>query len=1478
MHNSITITGARQHNLNDVSVEIPIGKLTVVTGVSGSGKSTLAFDTLYAEGQRRYVESFSAYARQFLERMDRPDVEAVDGVLPAVAIDHRNHIRSARSTVGTVTEIADYLKVFYARAATLFCDGCGQEVTFDSPGLAAKKSVDKDYDQPILIGFPFNPERCGGPELAEAYLRGRGYFRVASADGQTIHRIDTNPDILETASDVIVIQDRIRPTQTNHSRLVEAFEQAMREGLGQAVVIKGQDLQLFSNRLHCADCDRSYSHAVPALFGYNTPVGACPPCNGFGRVIGLDIELCVPDPRRSLSQGAVRPWTTPRGRRNRYKMNTYCRTVGIPLDVPWEDLTTDARQRIIDGDPDHRWRGLQGWFKRLERKAYKMHVRVFLSRYRGYFPCEDCKGKRLRTETLRWRVSGLNLAEFNDLPIERALKHMQTVQLPPSIERALKTVYEEITSRLEYLVDLGLDYLSLSRSSRSLSGGEVQRVNLTTALGSRLVGTLYVLDEPSVGLHARDNDRLLNVLRKIRDLGNTVVVVEHDEEIIRGADHIIDMGPGPGTAGGNVVFSGPPSRITRSAQSVTGRYLKKTRDKTLAARSTQAHQGLCTVQNAHEHNLKNIDFSFPHGQLTCVTGVSGSGKSTLVVETLYRGLLRSRGEPTERPGLHNRIDGADDFDDIVLIDATPVSKSARSNAATYLKAWDPIRKLFAAEEESQHQGFSPSTFSFNVRGGRCDVCEGSGVERVEMQFLSDVFLQCEACGGTRFQPDVLSVTHQGLSINDVLMLTATDATDRFQHAPAVARALEPLIRVGLGYLRLGQPLNTLSVGEAQRLKLAAGFRDRKKSKKKASKHLLFILDEPTSGLHLHDVQLLIDNLKELCETGHTVVVVEHHLDVIRAGQHVVDLGLEGGERGGGIVVQGPPDTIAACPQSHTGRWLRAETKRRKSRPRPPKPRDHIAVRGARVHNLCNLDVTIPHGQRTVVTGPSGSGKSSLAFDVLFAEGQRRFIDCLSPYARQYLPQVARPELDELEGIPPTVAIEQRTTRWGRRTTVATVTEIYQFLRLLYARVGIQHCHRCQTAVQGLTPSELEQGIASQHAGKTITLTAPVVRRRKGWHKEVIARAAKLGHKTIRIDGSFRALDKSITLTRYQEHDIEYVFLSDVLIQKRAGGEQIETPLQHALREGRGTCYVLEASGKAPLYRYSLDLYCSSCQIGFDHPEPRLFSFHGTRSGACRTCDGAGIEETTENTPERPCVACEGGRLGPVARSVLISGLGIHQVAQKTPPQLKDWLDNLQWDKRAFLIAEPIVREIRERCDFLTRVGLNYLSLNRDGHTLSGGEAQRVRLAAQLAAQLSGVLYVLDEPTIGLHPHDNDRLLSALDSLQQRGNTVVIVEHDRATMESADLIIDMGPGGGTQGGRIMAIGNPTSIRNDPQSPTGQWLQHNQAPTLQPREEGPDFITLSNVRRHNIDGLQVRIPVGRLTVVTGVSGSGKSTLVR
>jgi excinuclease ABC subunit A len=1318
------------------------------------------------------------------------------------------------------------------------------------------------------VGFTFDAHEFGGAELAMAYLRGRGYFRVQPANVK-MRRLDLGDgEALLSKGPVLVIQDRVKASTKNRSRLIEAIEYAMAHGGHQCVIVAKNQHHTFTNLLHCSACNLNYPSAVPALFSFNTPAGACTECNGFGRVVDIDVDLCVPDRRVSLEKGAIVPWNTKRTRRHYRKMRNYCESASIPLAIPFSELSAEQVEKVINGDPEHRWRGLRGWFERLKRKAYRMHVRVFLARYRGYFPCPECEGRRYRSEALRWRLGGHNLAQFCQLPLDDALLHLHQLSLPEDLETAVSMVLDEVVNRLTYLVDVGLGYLTLDRQSRTLSGGEVQRVNLTTALGSELVGTLYVLDEPSVGLHPRDNDRLIQILRRIRDLGNTLLVVEHDEAIIRGADHIIDLGPKAGTQGGYIVYDGPSAKLLSSKESLTAQYLlRKTPE--LSAKAPRATHEL-SILGARANNLKNIDVHIPVGLLTCITGVSGSGKSTLVVDTLYRGLKRLRGEPTETPGAHEAIVGHEIFEQIVLVDASAVSSSPRSNSATYLKVWDPIRKIFAREEAALQRGYGPSIFSFNTRGGRCEVCEGSGFERVEMQFLSDVYLTCDACNGSRFKHEVLEVTHRGKNIADILEMTADEAAGFFDDVLPVKRRLVPLQRVGLGYLRLGQALSTLSGGEAQRLKLASGLQKMRKSRSGS----LYILDEPTTGLHLKDVEVLCDNLEELTRAGHTVLVIEHHLDVIRNADYIIDLGPEGGNEGGEVIATGNPSQIAKCPDSHTGAWLKQAPKAPTPVPPPENVATEIRIKGAREHNLKNVDLTLPRGRMTVITGPSGSGKSSLAFDVLFAEGQRRFIDCLSPYARQYLPQAHRPDLDELSGIPPTIAIEQRSTRTGRRSTVATITEIYHFLRLLFARVGRQHCHVCGQQVQGLSLSQLQLQIQRAHDGHQITLMAPVVKRRKGWHKEVLARATKQGHAFVRVDGDLVDPSSSLELGRYQEHNIDYVTLKDHRVAAKKDDAAFTEALAKALDDGNGTCYVLDSeSGEESTY--SLELYCTNCSIGFSPPEPRLFSFHGKGSGACRYCEGQGV---LDDEGWVPCGNCCGSRLGPLARSVLIQEKSIDQLTALTPKRLAAWVEQLTLEERDSIVAAPITRELEQRCRFLDDVGLDYLTLDRAGNTLSGGESQRVRLASQLASELSGVLYVLDEPTIGLHPSDNERLLEALNRLRARGNTVVVVEHDRATMEQADLIVDMGPGGGHRGGEVIAQGSFRSICENSDSVTGKWLASPAPPVRVERAVPTEFIELNGASLHNLQDLNVRFPAGRFTVVTGVSGSGKTTLVR
>ena len=1014
----------------------------------------------------------------------------------------------------------------------------------------------------------------------------------------------------------------------------------------------------------------------------------------------------------------------------------------------------------------------------------------------------------------------------------------------------------------------------------------MQRVNLTTAIGSALVNTLYVLDEPSVGLHSRDNDRLMGILERLRANRNTIVVVEHDDSIIARADHVIDLGPGPGRDGGRIVYEGPPSGLTGATdKSATARYMSAPELRVgLKRRRPVDLQHALILKGATQNNLKNIDVAIPLGILTVVTGVSGSGKSTLIVDVLYRGLMRMRGHAVAQAGAHERIDGADAIGEIVVVDQSPVGTTPRSNPATYVKAFDAIRKLFATQERAQRLGFLAGTFSFNTQGGRCDSCEGNGFERVEMQFLSDCFVVCERCDGRRYNDEVLSVKLRGMSIGDVLDMTVDEAAVFFEDDGNIERRLDVVRKVGLGYLRMGQPLNTLSGGESQRLKLASHLVAR--SNNQGS---LFLFDEPTTGLHLADVRHLVGNLQELTDLGNTVVVIEHHLDLISQADHIIDLGPEGGDGGGTIVATGSPRQIAGCPSSHTGRYLQkafdfAEAPGT-AEPHPPRPITYLApaelvVCNARVHNLQNISVRIPRDQLVVITGPSGSGKSSLAFDILFAEGQRRFIDCLSPYARQYVQQLGRPDIDELHGVPPTVCISQRTSRGARSSTVATMTEIYHYLRLLYARIGQQHCHRCGARVSGLSPQDLIDRIVANHDGEKVRLLAPVVRGRKGFHKEAFKRARAEGHDEIRVDDEILPLARVTPLSRFQEHDVELVIARWKISSRRKS--TVVRYVERGLELGDGTVYVLSGSKTRPR-KYSLDLYCPDCAVGFDPPDPRLFSFT-SKAGACRRCGGSGNDTDIDEelSIERPCPSCGGSRLNKVARAVKLGEISISDAVKMTPGQLMNALETLELSERQRTIGGPAMLEAAARCRFLVQVGLDYLTLDRGAHTLSGGEAQRTRLASQLSTHLRGVLYVLDEPTIGLHPADNDVLLDTLQELVTRGNTVVVVEHDDDTILRADHVIDMGPGGGIHGGHVISQGTVETILNDENSLTGRCLRNSaiqrsrndarliDADTLRLKLHGVDYRNLSQV--------EAEIPLGRMTVVTGVSGSGKSSLVR
>ena len=944
---AIQVRGARVHNLKNISFTIPHNAITVVTGVSGSGKSSLAFDTLYAEGQRRYIESLSAYARQFLERIEKPDVDEITGIAPAISIRQKNSTRNPRSTVATATEIYDYLRLLYARVGHTFCVNDGEEVRKDTLDEIAAKVMALPQGRRFYVLYQLNLTPDPAPIAAGAHpetvaprgrkapkpnpdaarealisLRKRGFNRLYQAG--RVFEFSTPEELLDVdfTKPVYVLVDRLALAPDIRSRLVDSIEICYREGRGEAILefvpdsstgMPGERLT-FSERFACRKCGTLYQEPEPRLFSFNNPYGACPRCQGFGNTIDFDLDRVIPDKGKSLNDGAIEPWTKPRFRQLVIEMRRFAKVKGIPLDVPFRDLTAAQREAIIEGDRKEDFVGVKGFFAWLERKKYKLHVRVFLSRYRGYATCPECNGTRLRVEARAVKIAGRSITEVCQMTVKEARPFFENLQLSPSETTIAEKVLEEIQQRLRFLDEVGLDYLTLDRLTSTLSGGETQRIQLATSLGSNLVGALYVLDEPSIGLHPRDTNRLIQILKGLRDLGNTLLVVEHDPDTMLAADNILDLGPGAGEHGGNLIFAGTRDQMLADPRSLTGRYLRGDLRIPVPARRRKPQGKFLRIYGARSHNLKNIDLMIPLGLLVAVTGVSGSGKSTLVYDVLYKALqaLRTGGNWKE---CCERIEGDAGLNGVEMIDQSPIGRTPRSNPATYMKAFDPIREVFAATPEARTRGLAPGHFSFNIPGGRCEACQGDGTVTVEMRFLADVELICEECRGTRYKSSVLDVRYKEKNVHDVLQMTVREALTFFAPYPKVTSRLRVLEEVGLGYLRLGQSATTLSGGEAQRLKLAAHLT------RQENKGVLYIFDEPTTGLHFDDIQKLLTAFRKLMDGGASVLIIEHNLDVIKSADWIIDLGPEGGDAGGRVVAAGTPEQVARNSQSLTGKYL-----------------------------------------------------------------------------------------------------------------------------------------------------------------------------------------------------------------------------------------------------------------------------------------------------------------------------------------------------------------------------------------------------------------------------------------------------------------------------------------------------------------------------------------------------------------------------
>jgi excinuclease ABC subunit A len=1178
------------------------------------------------------------------------------------------------------------------------------------------------------------------------------------------------------------------------------------------------------------------------------------------------------------------------------------------------------------------------------------------------------------------QLPGLTVHDLMLMPIERIRRFFDSLTLPSTLlDDALKLLHEEVRTRLRYLCDVGLGYLTLDRQSRTLSGGEVQRINLTTALGTSLVNTLFVLDEPSIGLHPRDLNRIVEAMHRLRDAGNTLVVVEHDPSVMLAADRLIDMGPGPGEKGGAIVFDGPPQEIEHS-DTLTGAYLGARKHVADASnwerRAVDAKTPRLVLEGAREHNLQDVTVDIPLRRLVCVTGVSGSGKSTLIQDVLAPALARHFGKPSESPGVHRALRGAEQISDVIFVDQSPIGRTARSNPASYVGAFEEIRKLFAKAPLAAQRGYGAGMFSFNSGDGRCPTCGGSGFEHVEMQFLSDVYLRCPDCDGRRYRAEILDVKiaralpgepPRELSVADVLELTVSEAVALFAHDAAVLRVLQPIVDVGLEYVKLGQPVPTLSGGEAQRLKLA-GFLAETTPTEKALKTAvdpdaafgagrLFMFDEPTTGLHFDDIAKLMQALRRLLERGHSLIVIEHNLDVIRAADWIIDLGPEGGDAGGQLVCAGTPETVAACTTSHTGQALldyanamapgaaaaaaaarsqgiplqqAAEVQRAR---RALQGVDVVRIVNAREHNLKALDVDIPHGKFNVITGVSGSGKSTLAFDILFHEGQRRYLESLNAYARSIVQPAGRPEVDAVYGIPPTVAIEQRLSRGGRKSTVATTSEVWHFLRLLYVKLGIQHCVHDGAPVAAQSAESILAQIMRDYKGQHIGLLAPLVVNRKGVYTDLAKWAKAKGNTHLRVDGEFLSVSPWPKLDRFKEHTIELP-VGDMVVSADQEAA-LRRLLDAALEVGKGVMHLLapldglqQLMEKGKKTReigtttvFSTKRACPVCGTSYPELDPRMFSYN-SKHGWCTTCVGTGLTLTREqravyddtvlaedvrgreqtipsaqqepdDVGDQPCPDCGGDRLNPVARAVTFAGEPINEVGHWTVSDTGKWIRSLSekggLKGRDKEIARDVLSEIEARLHFLEEVGLGYLSLERAAPTLSGGEAQRIRLAAQLGSNLQGVCYVLDEPTIGLHPRDNRILLNALQKLSDKGNTLVVVEHDEDTIRRADHIIDIGPGAGKRGGTVVAQGSVADLAAQPDSLTGQFLAHPIVHPLQERREvriatakreavPEQWLTVEGATLHNLRDVTAHVPLSRLVAITGVSGSGKSTLAR
>ncbi|MBM3191105.1 MAG: excinuclease ABC subunit UvrA [Chlamydiae bacterium] len=1585
----IILKNVKVHNLKGVDLTLRPHELIVFTGVSGCGKSSLAFDTIYVEGQRRYIESLSTYARRYMGDLARPDADSIAGISPTIAIEQKSVGKNPRSTVGTLTNIHDYLRVLFAKIAIPHCPISGEALVSQTQEQILQSIASLPSQTKIILLAPWIRGKKGSLKDDFADLLKKGFMRVRI--DQAFFDLSESISLQEqSAHDVDIVVDRLVIDKANFSRIAEAVLQALELGQGLLSVynVATEEEQLFSKFAYAKKSQQSYPSLEPQDFSFNHPKGMCASCQGLGVTEEFDLHKVI-DPKKSIRDDCCKIAGSYHTVKWGNIYDNLAKLYDFSVNTPWEELPKNAKKVFLHGVSQKwikmrfvhplkgnvwydyiSWKGVLYEAKKRFQEASSDFYKEHKAKLMVQGICSDCRGSRLKPYPSHARIQGKTLYQILQLTVSEAISWFSSLALTYDQSLIAHDLVQEILKRLSFLHEVGLSYLTLERSSPTLSGGEAQRVRLASHIGSGLVGATYVLDEPSIGLHPRDNTKLIRTLKRLRDLGNTVIVVEHDEEMILEADTVVDIGPGAGIEGGELLVNGSIDELLLCDRSITGAYLSQKLTIPIPTKRRSKSPHVLKILGASHHNLKNIDVDIPLETLVCITGVSGSGKSSLITDILYPYLANTLHHAELGIGKHQAIQGAQHLNKVICIDQDPIGRTPRSNPATYIKVFDDIRDLFASLKESKAQGFGPGRFSFNVPEGSCPHCNGMGFNKVDMDFMEDAWVVCSICQGKRFDEKTLSVTFKGKNIYDILELSIDEAFVFFEAQPSIYKALHILKQVGLGYMKLGQSSTTLSGGEAQRIKLA------KELIRPSTGKTLYILDEPTTGLHFHDIAKLLDILQKLVDQKNSVLVIEHNMDFVKTADFVIDLGPEGGRLGGEILAQGTPEEIANLP-SPTGVALKHVLERKKpstskkSLPLALEKERSLVVTGASQNHLKHLTVTLPQGKMTVCTGPSGSGKSSFAFETLYAEGQRRYIESLSSYARQFVKQMPKAKVESIEGLSPSIAIEQKHHAGNPRSTIGTMTEVYDYLRIVYARLGKAYCPETGEEIQTVSQASVIEKLLEEKEGTRLTILAPITLQKNQTFETLKDKLQRDGFLKIRLNGTYLELDEPIVYDTRLKNELFLVI--DRILVKDTAAPRLHEAIENAGRLGQGI-FIVVIGDKDTLFNLSF----SVASTGKSYPPitPRTFSFNA-EDGMCMECLGLGIQwganllqhptlmemsafdlleallkDTLTKTtfklfmdlltnasidPDKPlkqlsqeelhtflhgstdyllwkgislrfrglyptitqaakagssflkktllpllqesvCVGCQGSRLNALARHVKLQGITLPALCEMPIASVQSFMEQVEVAPSHQKIMQEPIEQLRSRLHFLCAIGLDYLSLHRSAPTLSGGETQRIYLARQLGSGLTGTLYVLDEPTIGLHPHDNHKLNQALQHLKELGNTLLVVEHDPLTMAMADYILDFGPGAGKHGGEILAKGTLEEIKTSPLSLTGQYLSHKKNIALpKKRRSSQKWLEIKNTSVHNLKNLSLNLQVGTLTCITGVSGSGKSTLL-